>query len=213
MAPAGVASRGASRSGDDVQATWADVFQQSGDTYRPAQLVLFRQATKSGCGYATSDTGPFYCPADETIYLDLGFFRELQSRFGAEGDFAQAYVVAHEVGHHVQKQLGISDRVQRISGQNPEEANELSIEQELQADCLAGVWGQTTYERGLLEGGDLQEGLGAAAAVGDDRIQRQATGVVNPETWTHGSSEQRRTWFETGFTTGDADTCDTFSWA
>jgi uncharacterized protein len=197
---------------DDAQATWTQLFEESGRTYRPAQLVLFRQATESGCGFATSDVGPFYCPADETIYLDLGFFRELQNRFGAEGDFAQAYVVAHEVAHHVQNQLGISGRVQRLSGEDPSAANELSIQQELQADCLAGVWGQTTYERGLLETGDLQEGLGAAAAVGDDRIQRQVTGTVNPETWTHGSSQQRRTWFEEGFTSGDADACDTFGW-
>jgi predicted metalloprotease len=197
---------------DDAQATWTRLFEESGRTYRPAHLVLFRDATQSGCGYATSDVGPFYCPADETIYLDLGFFRELQNRYGAEGDFAQAYVIAHEVAHHVQNQLGISDRVQGLAGDNPDDANELSIQQELQADCLAGVWGQSTYDRGLLEGGDLQEGLDAAAAVGDDRIQRQATGTVNPETWTHGSSEQRRTWFETGFTSGDPDACDTFGW-
>jgi predicted metalloprotease len=197
---------------DDAQATWTQLFEESGRTYRPAQMVLFRDATQTGCGFATSDVGPFYCPADERVYLDLGFFRELRQRFGAEGDFAQAYVVAHEVAHHVQNQLGISDRVQGVSGRNPDEANELSIQQELQADCLAGVWGQTTYERGLLESGDLQEGLNAAAAVGDDRIQRQATGTVNPETWTHGSSTQRRDWFQEGFTTGDADSCDTFEW-
>jgi predicted metalloprotease len=198
---------------DDAQNTWTDLFAESGRTYRPAEMILFRQSTDSGCGFATSDVGPFYCPADERVYLDLGFFRELQQRYGAEGDFAQAYVIAHEVAHHVQNQLGISDRVQRLSGQDPSDANELSIQQELQADCMAGVWGQTTYERGLLEKGDLQEGLGAASAVGDDRIQRQATGQVNPETWTHGSSEQRRTWFEQGFSTGDADTCDTFGWS
>jgi predicted metalloprotease len=196
---------------DDAQGTWTELFRESGQTYRPAQLVLFRQATESGCGFATSEVGPFYCPADETIYLDLGFFRELQQRYGAEGDFAQAYVIAHEVAHHVQNQLGISDRVQRLANRNPDEANDLSIEQELHADCLAGVWGRTTRERGLLEAGDFQEGLDAAAAVGDDRIQRQATGTINPETWTHGSSEQRRTWFEEGFRTGDAEACDPFS--
>jgi predicted metalloprotease len=195
---------------DDAQSTWRQVFEESGRTYRPAELVLFRGATDSGCGYATSDVGPFYCPADETIYLDLGFFQELQGRFGAEGDLAQAYVVAHEVAHHVQNELGVSDAVQRLSGRQPEEANELSISLELQADCLAGVWGHSTYQRGLLERGDLREGLDAAAAVGDDRIQEQATGTVNPETWTHGSSEQRTEWFGTGFDTGDADTCDTF---
>jgi predicted metalloprotease len=197
---------------DDAQATWTELFQESGRTYRPAQMVLFRQSTDTGCGFATSDVGPFYCPADESVYLDFAFFRELRDRFGAEGDFAQAYVIAHEVAHHVQNQLGISDRVQRLSSQDPSQANELSIQQELQADCLAGVWGQSTYQRGLLESGDLQEGLGAAAAVGDDRIQRQATGTVNPETWTHGSSAQRRSWFEQGFRTGDPDACDTFGW-
>lgn len=198
---------------DDAQATWTEQFRASGETYRPAQLVLFRQATESGCGFATSEVGPFYCPADETIYLDLGFFQELQQRHGAEGDFAQAYVIAHEVAHHVQNQMGISDRVQRLANRNPDEANDLSIEQELHADCLAGVWGQATRERGLLQTGDFQEGLDAAAAVGDDRIQKQATGPINPETWTHGSSEQRSGWFEEGFRTGDADACDPFSWA
>ena len=196
---------------DDAQATWTDVFQRSGKTYRPAQLILFRDATDSGCGYATSQVGPFYCGADETIYLDLGFFRELRSRFGAEGDFAQAYVVAHEVAHHVQKQLGVSAEVQRLAGEDPDQANELSIAQELQADCFAGVWGQTTYDRQLLERGDLAEGLDAASAIGDDRIQEQTEGRINPETWTHGSSDQRRQWFETGFNTGDADACDTFT--
>jgi uncharacterized protein len=196
---------------DDAQATWTDVFQRSGKTYRPAQLVLFRDATNSGCGYATSDVGPFYCGADETIYLDLGFFRELRDRFDAEGDFAQAYVVAHEVAHHVQKQLGVSTEVARLSGEDPDQANELSIAQELQADCFAGVWGQTTYDRELLERGDLAEGLNAASAIGDDRIQKEATGEIDPDTWTHGSSEQRRQWFETGFESGDADSCDTFT--
>jgi predicted metalloprotease len=196
---------------DDAQATWTDVFQRSGKTYRPAQLVLFRDATNSGCGYATSDVGPFYCGADETIYLDLGFFRELRDRFGAEGDFAQAYVVAHEVAHHVQKQLGVSAEVQRLSGEDPDQANVLSIAQELQADCFAGVWGQTTYDRELLERGDLAEGLNAASAIGDDRIQKEATGEIDPDTWTHGSSDQRRQWFETGFQSGDADSCDTFT--
>jgi predicted metalloprotease len=197
---------------DDAQRTWTDLFAESGETYRPAEMVLFREATDTGCGFASSDVGPFYCPADERVYLDLGFFEELQRRYGAEGDFAQAYVIAHEVAHHVQHQLGINDRVQRLSGRDPSEANELSIQQELQADCFAGVWGQTTSERGLLETGDLQEGLGAAAAVGDDPIQREATGQVNPETWTHGSSQQRRSWFQQGFRAGDADACDTFGW-
>jgi uncharacterized protein len=196
---------------DDVQATWADVFERSGKAYRPAELVLYREATDTGCGFATSDVGPFYCPADETVYLDLGFFRELSDRFGAEGDFAQAYVIAHEIAHHVQNLLGVDDQVRRLEGENPAEANEISVMQELQADCFAGVWGHTTYERRILETGDLQEGLEAAAAVGDDRIQQQATGQIEPDTWTHGSSEQRTTWFERGFSSGDAGTCDTFS--
>jgi predicted metalloprotease len=197
---------------DDAQNTWTDLFARSGQTYRPAHMILFREAIDTGCGFATSEVGPFYCPADERVYLDLGFFDELQQRYGAEGDFAQAYVIAHEVAHHVQNQLGINDRVQRLAGRNPSDANELSIQQELQADCFAGVWGKTTRERGLLEAGDLQEGLGAAAAVGDDRIQREATGQVNPETWTHGSSEQRQDWFQEGFQTGNSDACDTFGW-
>jgi hypothetical protein len=196
---------------DDAQATWAEVFRSSGKTYQDARLVLFREATDSGCGFADSAVGPFYCGADETIYIDLGFFRELRDRFGATGDFAQAYVVAHEVAHHVQKLLGVSAEVQRAAGEDPGQANELSIAQELQADCFAGVWGQTTYERDLLERGDLAEGLNAASAIGDDRIQKQTTGRINPETWTHGSSEQRRQWFETGFESGDADSCDTFT--
>lgn len=197
---------------DDAQATWTDLFAESGQTYRPAEMVLFRQATDTGCGFATSDVGPFYCPADERVYLDLGFFEELQQRFGAAGDFARAYVIAHEVAHHVQNQLGVMDRVQRLSARDSGDANELSIQQELQADCFAGVWGRSTRERGLLEPGDVQEGLGAAAAVGDDRIQQEATGQVNPETWTHGSSEQRQTWFQEGFQTGNSDACDTFGW-
>jgi len=197
---------------DDAQSTWTDLFAESGRTYRTAEMVLFREATDTGCGFASSDVGPFYCPADERVYLDLGFFEELRERFGAEGDFAQAYVIAHEVAHHVQHLLGINDRAQRLSQENPSRSNELSIQQELQADCFAGVWGQSTKERGLLEAGDVQEGLDAAAAVGDDRIQREATGRVNQETWTHGSSQQRRNWFQQGFRAGDADACDTFGW-
>jgi predicted metalloprotease len=144
------------------------------------------------------------------VYLDLGFFRELNRRFGAPGDFAQAYVIAHEIAHHVQNLLGVSGSVRQASEENPDAANELSIMQELQADCFAGVWGHTTYQRRILERGDLEEGLTAAAAVGDDRIQQQATGTTNPETWTHGSSEQRTSWFRRGFDTGDADSCNTF---
>jgi uncharacterized protein len=198
---------------DDVQGVWRREFAESGDQYRPARLVLFTQSTDTGCGFANSEVGPFYCPADETVYLDLDFFRELQRRFGAPGDFAQAYVIAHEIGHHVQHLRGVSDAVHRESQRHPGQANELSIRLELQADCFAGVWGHTTERRELLEAGDLREGLDAAAAVGDDRIQRQATGSTNPETWTHGSSRQRMSWFSKGFDTGDPDACDTFSGA
>jgi predicted metalloprotease len=195
---------------DDVQALWTDEFRRAGMTYEDAQLVLFTDAVQSGCGAASSATGPFYCSLDNTAYLDLGFFRELSSRFGAPGDFAQAYVLAHEIAHHVQNLTGTSAEVRRLSQENPDDANELSVRQELQADCLAGVWGSSTYERGLLEQGDLEEGLTAAAAVGDDRIQRQAGVRVDRETWTHGSSEERSKWFRRGFDSGDASKCDTF---
>jgi predicted metalloprotease len=196
---------------DDVQAVWDRQFRQAGEQYEFANLILFEQGVQTGCGGASSDVGPFYCPADRQVYIDLDFFRELSRRFGAPGDFAQAYVIAHEYGHHVQNLLGISDEVRRQQQANPDQANELSIRIELQADCLAGVWGYTTQQRRILERGDLQEGLRAAAAVGDDRIQKQATGTTNPETWTHGSSEQRQEWFLKGFETGDPDACDTFS--
>jgi hypothetical protein len=196
---------------DDVQGVWRRKFSESGDDYRPARLVLFTQSTGTGCGFATSEVGPFYCPSDETVYLDLDFFRELRRRFGSPGDFAQAYVLAHEIGHHVQHLRGVSDVVDEESKRHPGRANALSIRLELQADCLAGVWGHTTERRELLEAGDLQEGLAAAAAVGDDRIQKQATGSTNPETWTHGSSRQRMQWFSTGFDSGDPDACDTFA--
>jgi uncharacterized protein len=196
---------------DDAQTTWRKLFAQSGKSYRDAELVLISDAVDTGCGSATSDVGPFYCPADQRVYLDLGFFRELRDRFGAPGDFAQAYVVAHELGHHVQNLLNITSDVQQESRAHPDDANELSIKTELQADCLAGVWGYSTEQRDLLEAGDVQEGLDAAASVGDDRIQRQATGATNPETWTHGSSEQRMHWFNQGFTTGDPASCDTFA--
>ena len=196
---------------DDVQESWARLFAEAGRQYVPTKLRLFRGQVQSGCGGATSDTGPFYCPADQRVYLDLAFFRDLRTRFGAPGDFAQAYVIAHEFGHHVQNILGISDDVRRGQQENPDEANELSIRLELQADCLAGVWGYTTYERRILETGDLEEGLRAAASVGDDRIQRETTGSIDPETWTHGSSEQRVEWFTRGFESGDPNVCDTFS--
>jgi uncharacterized protein len=195
----------------DVQQSWAALFRQAGQEYEPTTLVLFRQSTRSGCGFAQSGTGPFYCPLDRKVYLDLTFFRELRDRFQAPGDFAQAYVIAHEFGHHVQNVLGVSDEVRAKQQENPGEANELSVRLELQADCLAGVWAHSAYQKRLLESGDLEEGLGAAAAVGDDRIQQQAGGRVSRESWTHGSSEQRVRWFRNGFDGGRTDACDTFS--
>ena len=195
---------------DDVQNFWTEQFRETGRTYERAQLVLFRDGVRTACGSASSATGPFYCPADRTAYLDLGFFRELSRRFEAPGDFAQAYVIAHEIAHHIQRVTGVDQRVRAAQREDSGSANELSIRMELQADCLAGVWGHSTYERGILESGDLEEGLTAAAAIGDDRIQAEATGQVNPETWTHGSSEQRVRWFRVGFDSGDPDRCDTF---
>jgi predicted metalloprotease len=196
---------------DDVQNTWEKIFASSGQTYRRAKLVIFTNTVQSGCGNAQTAMGPFYCPADEKVYIDLGFYKELQDRFGAPGDFAQAYVIAHELGHHVQNLLGTSEKVQSGQQSNPDKANELSVALELQADCYAGVWGHSTQQRDILSAGDVDEALGAAAAVGDDRIQKQATGGVNPETWTHGSSEQRARWFRTGFDSGDVNRCDTFN--
>ncbi len=195
---------------DDVQATWTRELPQVRRQYQDAKLVLFNGAVQSGCGFAESAMGPFYCPADRKVYIDLGFYQELKSRFGAPGDFAQAYVIAHEVGHHVQNLLGISDQVQELRESHPDQSGTLSVRLELQADCLAGVWGHSTEQRKLLEQGDVEEGIGAAAAVGDDRIQRQAGRRVNPETWTHGSSAQRVAWFRQGFSTGRIDACDTF---
>ena len=194
----------------DIQGFWEDTFAGSGRDYSRAQLVMFEGSTSSACGGATSDIGPHYCPADDRVYLDLDFFRELRDRFGAPGDFAQAYVLAHEYGHHVQNLLGISADVEREQRASPDRANELSVRLELQADCFAGVWAFTAYERKMLEEGDLQEGLDAAAAVGDDRLQRQATGRVDRETWTHGSSQQRMTWFRKGYADGDPNDCNTF---
>jgi uncharacterized protein len=196
---------------DDIQTMWdEDIFRPAGRTYRDTSLVLFTDRTDSGCGVASAATGPFYCPADGLVYLDLGFFRELDRRFGAPGDFAQAYVLAHEIGHHVQTLLGTNDAVQQESRENPSERNELSVRLELQADCYAGVWAASVYARSVLEPGDVNEGLAAAAAVGDDRIQQQTQGRIDPESFTHGTSEQRATWFRTGFESGDPDACDTF---
>jgi predicted metalloprotease len=196
---------------EDVQRTWEKEFPQLGRNYQRAKLVLFRDATRSGCGFAESAMGPFYCPADEKVYLDLGFFDELRSRFGAPGRFAEAYVIAHEFGHHVQTLLGTEEKVRRAEAKRPSLKNTLSVRVELQADCFAGVWGHSTDERNLLESGDVESGLAAAAAVGDDRLQKAATGRVNPESFTHGSSKERVEWFRRGFQTGQVGACDTFA--
>jgi len=195
---------------DDAQSSWATILPQLGLPYRDARLVLFRDAVESACGFAQAASGPFYCPADENVYLDLDFFDELHRRFGAPGDFAQAYVIAHEIGHHVQNVVGTEAQVRRARQTQPSAANELSVRLELQADCYAGVWGFSTERRDILERGDVEEGLGAAAAVGDDRIQRQATGRVNPDAFTHGSSAERVAWFRRGLESGDPRVCDTF---
>jgi uncharacterized protein len=196
---------------DDANDLWFDTFQRAGKPYTKTTLVLFDQATQSGCGPASSATGPFYCPADQKVYLDLGFFRELTTRFGAKGDFAQAYVLAHEIGHHVQQQTGIEAQVRQLQQQDPSQQNTLSVKMELQADCLAGVWAQTAYTQGDIQPGDIDEALNAASSVGDDRIQAGAGMAVNPETWTHGSADQRAHWFKTGYDTGDPAACDTFA--
>ncbi len=189
---------------------WANIFGNAERQYRPAPLVMFSGSTQSACGGANSQIGPHYCPVDQTIYIDLDFFREMATRFDAPGDFAQAYVVAHEVGHHVQNLFGISDEVRQLQQSRPNDANELSIRLELQADCFAGVWAYSEFTQDFLEQGDFEEALGAASAVGDDRIQEMSTGMINPETWTHGSSEQRVEWFRAGYQSGDPNVCDTF---
>src|SRR5262245_12925688 len=194
----------------DLEGTWADIFRKSGESYVPPTLVLFTEATQSACGLGQAAMGPFYCPADRKVYLDLSFFQDLESRFGAPGDFAQAYVVAHEVGHHVQTLTGTSSRIASQRQQVGErEANALSVRQELQADCYAGVWGHYAARRGLLEPGDAEEGLMAAAAIGDDRLQRQTHGRVVPESFTHGSSEQRVSWLRRGLDSGRVEACNT----
>jgi len=195
---------------DDNQKTWANILQAQGIPYQHAKLVLFRDYTQSGCGAAESATGPFYCPADQKVYIDLGFYDELQRRFGAPGQFAQAYVLSHEIGHHIQNLLGTERKVRSLRQTNPGASNALSVRMELQADCFAGIWAKTTQQRSLLEAGDVESAMGAAAAVGDDRLQKMATGHVSPETFTHGSSEQRMQWFQRGMTGGTIDSCDTF---
>ena len=196
---------------DSAQAVWSKILpQQMGAQWRDAKLVLFRNATPTGCGVGQSAMGPFYCPLDEKIYIDLAFYEDLRSRFGAPGDFAQAYVLTHELGHHVQHVLGMDQRVRQAQESNPSQANALSVRLELQADCYAGVWANKTREQ-VLEPGDIEEGLNAAASVGDDRIQRAARGRVNTESFTHGSSAQRTMWFERGFRMGNPKDCNTFS--
>ena len=197
---------------DDTQKTWEQILpQQAGRPYRHAKLVLFRNYTQSGCGGAESATGPFYCPADEKVYIDLGFYDELKQRFGAPGEFAQAYVLAHEIGHHIQKVVGTEARVRQMNQGNRRMDNALSVKVELQADCYAGVWAHSTQQRNLLEQGDIQSALGAAAAVGDDRLQKMSTGHVAPDSFTHGSSAQRTHWFQQGFDSGSIAACNTFA--
>jgi predicted metalloprotease len=195
---------------DDAQATWARLLPEHGTQYRPATLVLFRDATDTGCGTGQTAMGPFYCPLDEKVYVDLSFYDELRTKFGASGDFAQAYVIAHELGHHVQHLTGTDQTVRAAQQRNPGSANQLSVRMELQADCYAGVWGKSAEQRNKLDAGDVDEGLNAAAAVGDDRILSRAGRDVNVESFTHGSAQQRATWFKRGFESGDPRVCDTF---
>ena len=196
---------------DDVQQTWATLLPaQTGRDYRRAKLVLFRDYTQSGCGVAQSQSGPFYCPADEKVYIDLSFWDELRRLGGSNADFAQAYVVAHELGHHVQNLLGIEQQVRHLSGQDPSQRNSLSVDLELQADCLAGVWAHGTAQRQIIHDADIAAGMQAAAAVGDDHIQRLERGAVSPESFTHGSSAQRVGWFKQGLRQGTVAACNTF---
>lgn len=197
----------------DTEDVWNEIFRSQGQKYSEPTLVLFSGATRSACGLGQSAMGPFYCPADQKAYIDLSFYQDMRTRFKAPGDFAQAYVLAHEVGHHVQNLLGVSSEVRRMQqGRAKAEANELSVRLELQADCLAGVWANRADKaRNILESGDVEEALNAASAIGDDRLQRQSQGRVVPESFTHGTSEQRQRWFRNGLSSGDPDNCDTFS--
>ena len=195
---------------DDVQKTWTNIFAQEGRTYHHAKLVLYRGETYSGCGTAQAATGPFYCPTDERVYIDLNFWDELKKFGGSTADFAQAYVIAHELGHHVQKLLGTEAKVQRLEQQEPSQRLHLSVDTELQADCYAGVWAHSAQERGIVQAGDVDAALSAAAAVGDDHLQKMSGRAVTPETWTHGSSAQREHWFKAGLATGDPASCNTF---
>ncbi len=196
----------------DTEETWTTLFQQKGISYQEPRLVLFRGSVKSACGMAQSAMGPFYCPGDQQVYIDLSFYDQLKNRFKAPGDFAQAYVIAHEVGHHIQTLLGISKKVHAARNKlSQSESNKLSVRQELQADCLAGVWANhANNSRQLLEAGDIEEGLTAASAIGDDTMQKQSKGYISPDSFTHGSSAQRVKWFKIGLTNGEMDSCDTF---
>jgi predicted metalloprotease len=195
----------------DAQRTWQETFRRDGREYENAQLVLYRSGVDTACGSASAAVGPFYCPGDQRVYLDLSFYGDMQSQLGASGDFAWAYVIGHEVGHHVQQELGTSQEVRHLQGEQPDAANDLSVRLELQADCYAGVWANTVYAAGDLERGDVGEAVAASEAVGDDRIQSRARGSIDPDSFTHGSSDQRRRWFEQGYESGDAGSCDTFA--
>jgi uncharacterized protein len=195
----------------DIQAVWKADFSQGGVTYSPARLVMFKTSVSTACGNESADVGPFYCPGDRTVYLDTSFFAAMATQFGVKGDFAEAYVVAHEMGHHVQNLLGINSRVAQLQAADPSAKNKLSISLELQADCFAGIWAHSTYTRNLLEPGDIDEALTAAQAVGDDYLAHAAGATVDPDSWTHGTSAQRQQWFTTGFEDGQAQTCDTFT--
>ncbi|MFC3076328.1 KPN_02809 family neutral zinc metallopeptidase [Shinella pollutisoli] len=196
----------------ETEDTWNGIFQAAGSTYQEPRMVLFSGSVQSACGFASAATGPFYCPGDNKVYLDMGFFDELARKFDAAGDFAQAYVVAHEVGHHVQNLTGVLPRFnQQRRSMSEVEANQMSVRVELQADCYAGVWGHYTRQKGLLEQGDLEEALNAATQIGDDTLQKRMQGYVVPESFNHGTSEQRRRWFKRGFDSGRVDACDTFS--
>ncbi len=195
---------------NDTQRTWTRLLPESGRQYTDAKLVLFRDSISSACGFAQAASGPFYCPGDRKVYIDLGFYDDLKNRFGAPGEFAQAYVIAHEIGHHVQNLLGIEAKVREQQERHPDRVNALSVRLELQADCLAGVWGYSTQQRGILEKGDVESGLNAASQIGDDRLQKMGRGRVSPESFTHGTSRQRVEWFRKGFDSGSPGACDTF---
>jgi predicted metalloprotease len=196
---------------DDADSTWQNVLARYNQPYSPPKLVLFQNSTESACGIWQSAMGPFYCPVDQKIYIDLGFYNELKTRFGADGDFAQAYVLAHEFGHHIQHLVGTDSKVRQAQGSSPGDANQLSVRLELQADCYAGIWANSTQKRNILSAGDVEEAMAAASSVGDDRIQQQTGQRVNVDAFTHGSAAQRAEWFGRGFQSGDMRSCDTFS--